>query len=199
MPDQRSIDDCKQNLRKQLRMRRGEQSEKDILSQNLFKRLQDVEEYIQARTILFYVDVRDEVRTTAAIRVEFSKSSRVVVPYCIGGRLNVVELRGMDELSVGEYGILEPKDELKKRNDRSVSPSQIDVALIPGLGFDRFGGRIGHGKGYYDRLIPELTENCCRIGIAFDCQIVDRIPTSAHDQFMNLVVTESQVFNCDQG
>lgn len=197
MPEQRSIDDRKRDLRKQLLKRRSEQPEKDIHSQRLFGHLQDVEEYIIAQTVLFYVDVRDEVRTLAVLRAELAKSTRVVVPYCIKGRLKLAELQNTDELSVGAYGILEPNETLKQQPSRSVKPSQIDVALIPGLGFDRQGGRIGHGKGYYDRLIPELTKNCCRIGIAYDCQIVDHIPISVHDQFMNLVVTETQVISCE--
>ncbi len=196
MSQQNSIDDSKRDLRKQLRKRLSDQSEKDSRSQRIFEHLQGIEEFKIARTILFYVDVRNEVRTKAAIRTELLKSSRIVVPYCHDGQLQLVELRNLDELSAGAYGILEPNDKLKQEKNRKVSPSQIDAALIPGLGFDRHGRRIGHGKGYYDRLIPNLTNNCCRIGIAFECQIVDHIPTSKHDQLMHTIVTEKEVKIC---
>lgn len=199
MPQGDFIEQSKRDLRKQLRKRRSDQSEKETVSRQLFERLQNAVEYRIADTILFYVDVRDEVRTQTAIYTALVNSRRVVVPFCDDGRLQLVELQSLDELTAGAYDILEPNDSLKKNADRRVTPSQVDLALIPGLGFDRHGGRIGHGKGYYDRLIPELTENCCRIGIAFDCQIVENVPTSVHDQFMNLVVTESEVINCVQG
>lgn len=185
----------KRNLRNKLRKLRREQQYKDKLSAKLFYRLTDLSEFSGTATTLYYIDVRDEVRTKPYLEQQLNSSKKVVVPYCDEGSLSLVELRDFTELTAGDYGILEPNEQLKRDKHRAVQPTEIDIALIPGLGFDAAGGRIGHGKGYYDRLIPFLRADCLRIGIAFDCQLVDRIPLYAHDQQMDLILTPSQIID----
>jgi len=63
--------------------------------------------------------------------------------------------------------------------------------IVPGVAFDRNGGRIGHGKGYYDKLLQSVRDDSLRVGLAFECQIVDIIPKQSHDASMDYVVTEN--------
>ncbi|MBT5017226.1 MAG: 5-formyltetrahydrofolate cyclo-ligase [Planctomicrobium sp.] len=196
MSQPNEISQTKKRLRTQLSKLRREQQDKDKLSAKLFERLTDLSEFSDTATTLYYVDVRNEVRTKPFLEEQLNSSLKVVVPYCDEGSLSLVELRDFTELAEGAYGILEPIEQLKYDQNRAVHPSSIDIALIPGLGFDTAGGRLGHGKGYYDRLLPMLREDCLRIGIAFDCQLVESIPLDAHDQQMDIILTPSQIIDC---
>lgn len=186
----------KSRLRSRLKRLRREQTDKDQLSDQIFSRLTTINEFLQAKTILFYIDVRDEVRTQQFIRQRLKHSLKVVVPYCDKDDLRLVELRHFNELESGAYGILEPTRTLKDDISRSVEPCSIQMALIPGLGFDAAGGRIGHGRGYYDRLLQSLSDDCMRVAIAYDSQIVDVIPLEPHDKRMDVIVTPSQIIRC---
>jgi 5-formyltetrahydrofolate cyclo-ligase len=114
------------------------------------------------------------------------------VPWCHGDHLRLFLLRDLAELDVGRFGILEPRAVLRERPDRNIDPCELDLLVIPGVAFDRRGGRIGHGRGYFDRLLIEVRESATLIGLAFDCQVFDHVPTEPHDVPMDLVVTESK-------
>ena len=86
----------------------------------------------------------------------------------------------------GRYGLREPSE------PHPVSPDTIDVMLVPGLGFDRGGGRLGRGGGYYDRFLATSRAPVV-IGVGFDCQILESVHREAHDQLMTAVVTPSGV------
>ncbi len=72
-----------------------------------------------------------------------------------------------------------------------VSPADLDAILVPGIAFTRAGRRLGRGGGYYDRLLARCSPRTARIGVCFDCQIVDDLPAEAHDQPVDVVITES--------
>lgn len=91
----------------------------------------------------------------------------------------------MDDMEKGAYGILEPK------TVRKADENNIDVILVPGLAFDRNGGRMGFGKGYYDRLLE--SSKAVKIGLCYDFQILEKIPTESHDVPMNFVITEKEI------
>lgn len=187
----------KESLRTTLRIRRRNQLHKDELSAETCERLAGLSEFQQAQCILFYIDVRDELRTQCFLASVFhTQAKRLIVPYCENGLLKLFELRSLSELTVGAFGILEPSVELRLGSERRVPPDQIDLALIPGLGFDPSGARIGYGKGYYDKLLPLLRRDCLRIGLAFECQITRRIPTSEHDQHMDLIISAVRLIDC---
>ena len=74
-----------------------------------------------------------------------------------------------------------------------VKPASIDMLLVPGVAFDENCRRLGMGGGCFDRYIPQLSQNCIKIGVAFDQQIVDAIPTGPHDRKVDYVVTPSRI------
>lgn len=88
-----------------------------------------------------------------------------------------------DDMRVGAFGIMEPKDGLEE-----VRVEDIDVFLCPGLGFDRKGGRLGRGKGFYDRMLIHAKPEAVKIGVCFPFQIVENIFMEEHDVRMDLVV-----------
>jgi 5-formyltetrahydrofolate cyclo-ligase len=116
------------------------------------------------------------------------------VPYCVNGELELFHLQNRDELAVGMYKILEPKAELRALANKRVEPGDLDLVIVPGVAFDREGGRTGHGFGYYDKLLNRARPDAPLIALAFECQLFPRIPMQDHDVFMDKVVTEVAVY-----
>lgn len=192
------MDGLKKQLRQQAHANRRDQPDKDSLSQAIVSSCRALVEARRARTILFYVDVRDEVRTKQALPSALASSSRIVVPWCNdSGELELFHLESMDELATGRFGILEPSPELRQLPRKHVDVSELDAVIVPGVAFDRNGGRLGHGRAYYDRLLKNVRSDCALIGLAWECQIVPEIPMSEHDVFMDFVVTERTIYRGD--
>lgn len=181
-------------LRELARKNRVAQKNKDEISKGIVARFMAMPEYAAATTVLFYVDAGSEVRTRHSLPEALASGKRVVVPYCIveTNELELFLLEDMSELVEGAYKILEPKAELRELPNKKVQPEQLDLVMVPGTAFDPKGGRMGQGKGYYDRLLARVRPDAPLVAIAFDCQIFDEIPVSAHDVFMDKVLTESR-------
>ncbi len=152
-------------------------------------------EYQAAGTVLFYVDIRAEVRTRPALPAALQSGKRIVIPWCNeDGGLDLFPLESLDELDIGKFGVLEPRAELRTRRAKRVAPEEVDLVMVPGVAFDRRGGRLGHGKGYFDRLLKQVRADAPLVALAFECQMVDAIPMESHDVFMDKVVTEIAVY-----
>lgn len=184
----------KQQVREQGHSARNSQEEKDSLSQQIVGRFMELPEYAAANTVMFYVDVRSEVRTRFALPAAIQSEKRIVVPYCVDGELELFLLEDMAELDVGMYKILEPRSELREIAEKRILPEDLDLVMVPGVAFDPHGGRTGHGNGYYDKLLQHARADTPLIAIAFDCQIFPEIPVKKHDVFMDKVVTQSEVY-----
>ena len=91
-------------------------------------------------------------------------------------------------------GILEPNADLRARADRKVLPRELDLIVAPGLAFDRQCGRIGYGKGYYDRLFHEVRDDAAIVAVAFQCQIFPHVPVLPYDVRVDKVITEEAVY-----
>lgn len=181
-------------LRELARKNRVAQKNKDEISKQIVTKFMAMQEYAAATTVLYYVDAGSEVRTRHSLPEALAGGKRIVVPYCIveTNELELFLLEDMNELVEGAYKILEPKAELRELPNKTVQPEQLDLVMVPGTAFDPKGGRMGQGKGYYDRLLARVRPDAPLVAIAFDCQIFDEIPVSAHDVFMDKVLTESR-------
>jgi 5-formyltetrahydrofolate cyclo-ligase len=195
MPDQ-TIDfqQRKQAIRDQAHANRRAQENKDELSRQICRTFAGLPEYASARTVLFYIDVRTEVRTRHFLPTALTRGKRIIVPYCVEGALDLFYLEHMDELSVGMYKILEPKPALRALPAKQVAVEEIDLVMVPGVAFDRTGARMGHGFGYYDKLLEHVRRDTPLVALAFECQLFDEIPTAEHDVFMDKIVTEKAVY-----
>lgn len=134
-----------------------------------------------AHTVLLYHSLPDEVDTHAFIR-KWIASKRILLPVVKGDELELRAYTGPETLTAGSYGILEPTGPLFTRYP------DIALAVVPGVAFDRLGNRLGRGKGYYDRLLPRLTD-AYKIGICFPYQLVDEVPAEEFDIRMDEVLT----------
>lgn len=172
----------KQSLRKFIRTIKASYSCKELeaLSLSLLKQLEQHPKFTEAKTILLYHSLSDEVDTHAFID-RWYVQKEIILPTVVGDDLALYHYTGPQCLSPGSYGILEPSGNPFTEFDR------IELAIIPGMAFDRKGNRLGRGKGYYDRLLPRLTQ-AYKIGLCFPFQLLDEeIPHEKHDQPMNEV------------
>ncbi|MEY3457416.1 MAG: hypothetical protein RL215_573 [Planctomycetota bacterium] len=190
-----SIRERKDALRKQAHANRNAQENKDDLSRRIVGAFMSLPEYATASTVMFYIDVRSEVRTRNDLQLALDSGRTVVVPWCnAAGELELFRLSSMDELELGMYRILEPKQELRGLPEKQVAVGELDLIMVPGVAFDRRGGRMGHGKGYYDKLLQHARPDTPLVALAFECQLFDEIPVAEHDIFMDRVITEERVY-----
>ena len=188
-----------QNLKNQLRRKahdnRNAQPDRDELSRRIVGAFMALPEYATASTVMFYVDVRSEVRTRMDLEAALDSRKTIVVPWCNDdGELELFRLNSMDELELGMYQILEPRQDLRDLPEKQVNVEELDLIMVPGVGFDARGARMGHGKGYYDKLLEHARPDTPLIALAFECQMFDEIPVAPHDVFMDKVITEDCVY-----
>ena len=190
-----SIRERKDTLRKQAHANRNAQENKDDLSRRIVGAFMSLPEYAVAETVMFYIDVRSEVRTRHDLELALQSGKTIVIPWCNAeGELELFRLDAMDELEVGMYKILEPRPELRSLPEKQVNVESLDLIMVPGVGFDRRGGRMGHGKGYYDKLLQHARSNTPLVALAFECQVFDEIPVADHDIYMDKLITEDHVY-----
>lgn len=184
----------KKEIRSAAHAARREQPDKDAVSRHITDRVMQLPEYQQAGCVMWYVDVRAEARTRHALPEAIASGKRIVIPYCVEGELELFHLESIDELEEGMYKILEPREDLRSVSSKRVRVEELDLILIPGVAFDARGGRTGHGKGYYDKLLENAKPETPLISLAFECQMFDEIPMQPHDIYMDKVVTEQRVY-----
>ena len=160
--------------------------EKSIQIQN---NLFNLEQYKQSKTVMFFVSFNSEVNTHNMIK-EALKNKTVVIPKVESHEIEPSVIIDFDNLvTSGRFGILEPIEAMK------IAYKNIDFVLVPGIVFDKEGHRIGYGFGYYDKFLKKVPKSV-KIGLAFDFQVVDKIPSKMHDVPVDLIVTEKSVIEC---
>ncbi|MFO7153496.1 MAG: 5-formyltetrahydrofolate cyclo-ligase [Caldicoprobacter oshimai] len=183
----------KEDIRRMMARRRKEmgQQEIDEKSVRIAEFLLSLDFIKNSQTIMAYVNMPGEVRTEKIIEDLLKAGKTVVVPVCITQTVDLLasQIKGLDELVAGHYGILEPK----KEYIRPVDPSILEVIIVPGLAFDIHGNRIGHGKGYYDRFLMKVPPFAKKVGLAFDFQVMPSVPVCHFDVPMDLIITESGI------
>lgn len=149
--------------------------------------------------LFVYVHFRSEVETMALIRQLIVDGKTVSVPVTLAAESRLLAVRLTDpdsQLTVGYYGILEPTPD--RIAAAAINPATLDAVLVPGSVFDQLGGRLGYGGGFYDRFLIHDAPQALRIGLAFARQIVDRVPMEPHDQYMDKIITEQQIIDCQR-
>lgn len=138
----------------------------------------------EARTIVAYYSLDDEVDTHGLIDDLLADGKTVYLPRVVSdSEMVLCRYTGADSLQVGAYGIMEPVGAVMPPD------ASIDVVLVPGMAFDAAGHRLGRGKGYYDRFLSALpTPRPLLLGVCFDFQKVDNVPTEACDVSVDKVV-----------
>ena len=156
-------------------------------SEIIFNNVISLSEVLNAATIFIYLSYGREVSTDSLTQYLLVNGKNVLVPKCDTSKETMVPVKisNMNELLQGSYGIREPiaMNEYK---------GKIDLAIIPGIAFDKFGNRIGHGKGYYDKFLQD--EKILKIGLCYgECLSETELPHYDNDLPMDYIVTDREV------
>ncbi len=190
----------KNGMRRQAYDARAAQENKDELSKTICESFIALPEYQAAKTVMWYIDCRSETRTKPQLEKEIEKGEKqIIVPYCTSdekgdNKLGLWRLDRFDELVVGKWSILEPPRDKWGDPEKEVNPEDLDLVMVPGVGFDRNGGRMGNGQGYYDRLLEKARRDCPLIALCYESQLFEEILVGPFDVFMDKVITEKNVY-----
>lgn len=169
--------------------------ERRAKSQSITSRVASREEFQNADVYLLFSSFRSEVDTSTLFIQALSTHKPVYLPKVLGKEMKFYQVESLEELETGYQGILEPKEDTQ----REFIPSQDKkiFVLMPGAVFDREGGRIGYGGGFYDKFLNYLereipSKNLCKMAVAYECQIIEdgNIPREFHDVSSNYIITE---------
>ncbi len=187
--------DIKAAIRRKIRAQRRQLTSEwiSLTSATIQQQCLALPEWPAAQNICCYLAEPTEVQTGQLLAAAWQANKKVWVPaYHPQQHYRYVPLERQTVLTVGHWNINEPANPLWQ------DPQAIDLALIPGLAFDSQGGRLGHGKGYYDSLLAEAALLPARkIGLAFDFQLQDKLPLEIWDVAMDIIVTDQSVIRCE--
>ena len=161
-------------------------------SHQIFLNLLKSEEYINFPNIMFYVATRSEVQTEEMIKVSIKMGKKIFIPIILTDCIDLAPSRLFDfdrELEKGKKGIFEPKQEYR----RLFPPEDIDLIILPGIAYDIRGNRIGRGCGYYDNFLRKICPSTKIIALAFEIQIVKKIPADTNDIPVHKIITEDRI------
>ncbi|BCJ95343.1 5-formyltetrahydrofolate cyclo-ligase [Anaerocolumna cellulosilytica] len=159
-------------------------------SQQMSSVFLDSIEYKQSSRLFCYASFNQEVRTFPIIKKALADRKSVAVPKVLGDVIRFFEIHSLEELYPGKLGIPEPD----KQPEAYPEAKKDNVILVPGLAFDKKGNRIGYGKGYYDKYFAEYEEvNWIKIALAYDFQVMNRVPSEERDKKINRIITQTKV------
>lgn len=174
-------------LRRRDSIRPEERKRKDRLIMN---RVFSLPEFGSAEVIFYFASFGSEVSTMPHIEEALKKGKRIVLPRVDNEnrRLRLYEIHDTGEIKPGFMGIPEPY--VPPERERDIN--EVDLVIMPGVAFDIYGNRLGYGGGYYDRLLSGLKKKVMLVAVAYEEQIVDSLPSEAHDVKVDLIVTEKR-------
>jgi 5-formyltetrahydrofolate cyclo-ligase len=181
----------KRSLRRQmLAQRRALSHDEWLASSNLAQQnIFSIEEYRQASCIALYSPAHNEINTADILATAFSAGKRVLYPTVCGQEMVFREVKSLESLTQGSFGILEP---CSVGLDHAVV--EADLIVVPGVVFDQRGHRIGYGKGFYDLFLGKMDRKIHLVGLCHDFQLIDgHIPAEEHDIRMEIIVTDKRV------
>lgn len=143
-----------------------------------------------AQKVLLYASFKGEV-SLKPIKEFCIQNKKLILPKVIANnQLSLHQITNLNQLQPGFAQIPEVSTD-----SPTITTSEIDFAIIPGVAFDKFGNRVGFGQGYYDRLLQKLS--CPIVAVAFDFQVIATLPTEPHDQKVNYLITETNTIKCN--
>ncbi|MBI1374306.1 MAG: 5-formyltetrahydrofolate cyclo-ligase [Phycisphaera sp.] len=187
----------KKNLRAQLRAKLMELEPAELHAKSVAaaERLAATPEFQRAESVMIFLPLKYEIDARPIALRAWQRMKTVTVPLVSYEQKHMIPvvLRSLDEpMNVDRYGVSTPG------TGKPIPPQDIDMVIVPGLGFDVEGRRIGRGGGFYDRFLahPSFTGITC--GLALDEQIVDEVPTACHDVSLDLLVTDRRELRFDR-
>jgi len=203
------MNELKSRIRKKILKKRGALNEREVREKSLIikERFFRLREFKNAELIMFYASFKNEVRTEEMIEEAMASGKKIVLPVTTPKKeiRPYLILNLKEDLTAGRFGIPEPVPPTRwdRADDREVNTKEIDMIIVPGVAFDRKGGRIGFGQGFYDRFLRSISPCASAgqerhrpfcVGLSFEIQVLDNLPLEKYDEKLDMVITESQIY-----
>ena len=184
----------KADLRKEMLQLRKNMETRDVssFSNKIISAIMELPEFINSKNIMLYLSFNKEVNTYPLARWCLDNGKTVIAPYCIQSQREIVPYKITNligDLTKSDFGVMEPKYDILEK----VNIEDIDLIIVPGVVFDENCNRIGFGAGYYDRFLPKRLKKTPAIGIAYDYQVIDNVPTSEYDVTLDYIITQERI------
>ncbi len=163
--------------------------EKDRASSEILHAILILKAFREAHSIMAYASLDSEVDTLPLMELILKEKKELWLPWCSAKSRVIVPVKInnlTEELKSGAYGIASPREPQEKTMPNSFKP---DVVFVPGLAFDKKGGRLGRGLAYYDKFLSALDPKVQKIGLAFECQIAGEVPREPSDIKVDQVIS----------
>lgn len=174
-------------------------------------RIRNWDVYKEAELLLFYVSYRSEADTLQLIKEALAERRNVAVPKVVGTDMVFYRIIEFSQLTGGYKGILEPDVErceaVTEVNGTAAAQSQSvtcpvlpkrTILFVPGCAFDKSGGRMGYGGGFYDRFMEQYPD-VLKVALAYEEQLVEEVPREAHDKPVDVIITEARMIQTVHG
>lgn len=176
----------KAKLRKEIALLKSKlsQQESALRSEEVLATLEALDIFQKAKNIFIYNGMNDEVQTINFIE-QWKTEKNFYLPVILGDDIFFRKYTSRDALKPASMGILEPEGE------NYTDYRKVDLVIVPGVAFDRKMNRLGRGKGYYDRFLQKMSAP--KVGICFDLQLKNQIPSDDRDVKMDYIVSENEI------
>ena len=182
----------KNHIRTKIKSQRNSISKEEVLSKSTLasELFLSSEEYASASVLMLYMPLGNEMDTSIVISQALNDEKKVVLPVTDVENVDIIPyyITDVTNFKDGAYAIREPQ------NGTLAKPDEIDTVIVPGIAFDYHGGRIGFGKGYYDRFLSKFKGT--KVGFCYDFQLTDNAYSEPHDVMMDYVVTNDGIYKC---
>ncbi|MCM1484203.1 MAG: 5-formyltetrahydrofolate cyclo-ligase [Muribaculaceae bacterium] len=176
----------KEDIRRLVRASKSMLTERERIqaAEDVFEQLEQLAAFMMSEHILMYHSLPDELSTHRFLD-KWHNTKRFYLPRVNGVNLDILPYEE-STLKLGSFHIEEPQ------GNSTADIDDIELVVVPAMAYDRKGNRVGHGKGYYDRLLAG--SKAIKIGVAYDCQLVEEIDTDPFDQPVDIVITQSRTY-----
>lgn len=185
----------KKILRKEILEKRNniDLVKKEEMDKNILNQFYESKYYKEAEKIFIYISYDSEINTKVIINKALKDKKKIYVPRTEfkTRHMDAVEIKSLENLIESKYGILEPLIV-----EPHIDPSELDLIVVPGVAFDRNGGRMGYGAGFYDRYFKKINKEninkIVKLALAYEIQMLDKVPMNAQDVPVDFIITENE-------
>lgn len=182
----------KKEIRKQIFQKRRE-ADAAVCEKNseiICEKIMETEAFLKASVIYVYMDCKGEVSIRPLLLKAWEMGKKTAAPRVTGpGEMKYYYITSYEDVEPGYYDIPEPVKDMPQAHDEDA------LLIVPGVAFDKNCHRCGYGQGFYDRYLQKHTQHTT-VAVAFDFQMVDKIPAGEYDIFPQRVMTEKEVYIC---
>lgn len=185
----------KKMLRKEILEKRNNLDlvKREEMDRKILNKFYETQYYKKAEKIFIYISYASEINTKEIINKALKDNKKIYVPRTEfkTRHMDAVEIKSLDNLEESSYGILEPSKEVP-----NIDPNELDLIVVPGVAFDKSGGRMGYGAGFYDRYFKKIKKEninkIVKLALAYEVQMLDKVPMNEQDVPVDYIITENE-------